>query len=350
MIQKEQIEKLAACAHEKGDILEISDVSLVCGDSVSGEELSLLANALEREDVLLLLPEETAEEETEADENQGNEYLTSDSVKMYLKEIGQFPLLTVEEERAVAARIKNGEDAAKKELVNANLRLVISIVKRYAGGSRMAFLDLVQEGNVGLMKAAEKFDYERGYKFSTYATWWIRQAVTRAIADQSRTIRIPVHMRETMGRIRAVSRKFLAENGRDPEAGELAELMEMSEEKVEEILKLFGDTVSLETPVGDEDDTSLGEFIADQDAADQYTETEYLLLQKEMAALLETLTEREKEVLRLRFGFEDGKIWTLEEVGQVYHVTRERIRQIEARALRRLRQKKDMKQLKIYVE
>lgn len=214
----------------------------------------------------------------------------------------------------------------------------------------MSFLDLVQEGNVGLMKAAEKFDYEKGFKFSTYATWWIRQAVTRAIADQSRTIRIPVHMRETMNRIRSQSRKFLAENGREPDLNEMAEIMELPVEKMEEILKLFGDTVSLETPVGDEEETSLGEFIPDKSMADQYTETEYLLLQQELSEMLSTLTDREQSVLRLRFGFEDGRVWTLEEVGQVYHVTRERIRQIEARALRRLRHRKNLKELRIYVE
>ncbi|MDO5425843.1 MAG: sigma-70 family RNA polymerase sigma factor [Eubacteriales bacterium] len=346
MIQKEQLEKLAEHAHENGDVLDISEIPGICGGSPpTAEELSQIEYALEKEEILIIFPEE---EEKESEED--NSYLTSDSVKLYLKEIGRFPLLSADEEREIAARVRAGDEKAKETLVNANLRLVVSIVKRYAGGSHMSFLDLVQEGNVGLMKAVEKFDYERGYKFSTYATWWIRQAVTRAIADQSRTIRIPVHMRETMNRIRAQSRKFLAENGREPDTSELAVLMGMPIDKMEEIMKLFGDTISLETPVGDEEDASLGEFIPDKSTNDQYTETEYLLLQQELSEMLSTLTERERSVLRLRFGFEDGKIWTLEEVGQVYHVTRERIRQIEARALRRLRHKKNIKQLKIYVE
>ena len=273
-----------------------------------------------------------------------------DSIRMYLKEIGKISLLTAKEEQLIGKRIENGDLSAKEDLTNANLRLVVNIAKRYASGSGMSFLDLIQEGNIGLMKAVDRFDYHKGYKFSTYATWWIRQSITRAISDQSKTIRIPVHMRETMNRIKRETRKFTLEYGRDPDNNEIACFMQMPPGRIDEIMKLYGDTVSLDNPVGEDEDVSLLNMIADDSMAEQYKTAEYSHLKQEVDEILQTLNDREQMIIRLRFGFEDGRIWTLEEVGNIYHVTRERIRQIEAKAIRKLRQKQSMKQLKIYIE
>ncbi|NDI33706.1 RNA polymerase sigma factor RpoD [Chengkuizengella sediminis] len=273
----------------------------------------------------------------------------NDPVRMYLKEIGRVPLLSAKEEVNLAIRIEQGDEEAKKRLAEANLRLVVSIAKRYVGRG-MLFLDLIQEGNMGLIKAVEKFDYTKGYKFSTYATWWIRQAITRAIADQARTIRIPVHMVETINKLIRVSRQLLQDLGREPAPEEIAKEMELSTDKVREIMKIAQEPVSLETPIGEEDDSHLGDFIEDQEALAPSDAAAYELLKEQLEDVLDTLTEREENVLRLRFGLDDGRTRTLEEVGKVFGVTRERIRQIEAKALRKLRHPSRSKRLKDFLE
>jgi RNA polymerase primary sigma factor len=272
-----------------------------------------------------------------------------DPVRMYLKEIGRVPLLTSEEEIELAKRIEQGDEEAKRRLAEANLRLVVSIAKRYVGRG-MLFLDLIQEGNLGLIKAVEKFDYRKGYKFSTYATWWIRQAITRAIADQARTIRIPVHMVETINKLIRVSRQLLQEYGREATPEEIAREMNISEEKVRDILKIAQEPVSLETPIGEEEDSHLGDFIEDQEARAPAEEASFTMLREQLDDILTTLTDREQKVLRLRFGLDDGRARTLEEVGQRFGVTRERIRQIEAKTLRKLRHPSRSKKLKDYLE
>lgn len=272
-----------------------------------------------------------------------------DPVRMYLKEIGKVPLLTAEEEIELAKRMEKGDKEAKRRLAEANLRLVVSIAKRYVGRG-MLFLDLIQEGNLGLIKAVEKFDYRKGYKFSTYATWWIRQAITRAIADQARTIRIPVHMVETINKLIRVSRQLLQELGRDPQPEEIAKEMGMPVEKVREIMKISQEPVSLETPIGEEEDSHLGDFIPDEDVPAPAEAAAYTLLKEQLMDVLDTLTSREEKVLRLRFGLDDGRARTLEEVGKEFNVTRERIRQIEAKALRKLRHPSRSKKLKDYLD
>ena len=272
-----------------------------------------------------------------------------DPVRMYLKEIGKIPLLKPHEEVELAKRMLEGDEIAKQRLVEANLRLVVSIAKRYVGRG-MLFLDLIQEGNLGLIKAVEKFDYEKGFKFSTYATWWIRQAITRAIADQARTIRIPVHMVETINKLIRVSRQLLQELGRDPKPEEIAKEMDMTEEKVREIMKIAQDPVSLETPIGEEEDSHLGDFIPDDDAPAPAEAAAYSLLKEQIEEVLGSLNEREQKVLKLRFGLEDGRARTLEEVGKEFDVTRERIRQIEAKALRKLRHPSRSKKLRDYLD
>ena len=274
---------------------------------------------------------------------------TDDPVRMYFKEIGKVPLLTADEERELAIRIENGDEEAKKKLCESNLRLVVSIARRYLNRG-LSFLDLIQEGNLGLIKAVEKFDYSKGYKFSTYATWWIRQAITRSIADQARTIRIPVHMVETINKLIRISRQLLQELGREPTAEEIAKEMGISVEKVREIKKISQDPVSLETPIGEEEDSHLGDFIPDEDIPSPVEAAAYSMLQKQLREVLDTLSEREKKVLILRFGLDDGRPRTLEEVGKDFNVTRERIRQIEAKALRKLRHPSRSKKLRDYLE
>ncbi|NLV33854.1 MAG: RNA polymerase sigma factor RpoD [Clostridiaceae bacterium] len=272
-----------------------------------------------------------------------------DPVRMYLKEIGKVPLLTVDEEIELAKGMEQGDDECKRKLAEANLRLVVSIAKRYVGRG-LQFLDLIQEGNLGLIKAVDKFDYTKGYKFSTYATWWIRQAITRSIADQARTIRIPVHMVETINKYTRVSRQLVHELGRDPTPEEIAKEMNMTEDKVREIMKINQDPVSLETPIGEEEDSHLGDFIPDEDALAPADAAAFTLLKEQLMSVLDTLTPREKKVLKLRFGLDDGRARTLEEVGKEFNVTRERIRQIEAKALRKLRHPSRSKKLRDYLE
>ena len=274
---------------------------------------------------------------------------TDDPVRMYFKEIGKVPLLTADEERELAIRIEQGDEEAKKKLCESNLRLVVSIARRYLNRG-LSFLDLIQEGNLGLIKAVEKFDYTKGYKFSTYATWWIRQAITRSIADQARTIRIPVHMVETINKLIRISRQLLQEYGREPTSEEIAKEMGISVEKVREIKKISQDPVSLETPIGEEEDSHLGDFIPDEDIPSPVDAAAYSMLQKQLREVLDTLSEREKKVLILRFGLDDGRPRTLEEVGREFNVTRERIRQIEAKALRKLRHPSRSKKLRDYLE
>ncbi|MBR4153430.1 MAG: RNA polymerase sigma factor RpoD [Selenomonadaceae bacterium] len=325
-------------------------------------DLNVETTSPEQEDLINQIEnvENPAEEETESikapvevDLNIPDSVSIDDPVRMYLKEIGRVPLLTAEEEKILAMRMESEDEAehaeAQKELAEANLRLVVSIAKRYVGRG-MLFLDLIQEGNLGLIKAVEKFDYRKGYKFSTYATWWIRQAITRAIADQARTIRIPVHMVETINKLVRVSRNLLQKNGREPTDEEIAEEMEIPVERVREIKKIAQEPVSLETPVGEEDDSHLGDFIEDQDAPAPADAASFMLLKEQLEDVLGTLTPREKNVLRLRFGLEDGRARTLEEVGKSFNVTRERIRQIEAKALRKLRHPARSKKLKDFLD
>lgn len=292
---------------------------------------------------------ESPPEEAEVDLSIPEGVGIDDPVRMYLKEIGRVPLLTPEEEVVLAKLMEEGEEEAKRRLAEANLRLVVSIAKRYVGRG-MLFLDLIQEGNLGLIKAVEKFDYRKGYKFSTYATWWIRQAITRAIADQARTIRIPVHMVETINKLIRVQRQLLQELGREPSPDEIAKEMNISEDKVREIQKIAQEPVSLETPIGEEEDSHLGDFIEDHDARAPAEEASFTLLREQLDEVLKTLTDREQRVLRLRFGLDDGRARTLEEVGQKFGVTRERIRQIEAKTLRKLRHPSRSKKLKDYLD
>ncbi len=293
--------------------------------------------------------EDDVEEEAEVDLSVPEGVGIDDPVRMYLKEIGRVPLLSADEEIELAKRMEQGDEEAKRRLAEANLRLVVSIAKRYVGRG-MLFLDLIQEGNLGLIKAVEKFDYIKGFKFSTYATWWIRQAITRAIADQARTIRIPVHMVETINKLIRVSRQLLQELGREPAPEEIAKVMDIPVERVREIMKIAQEPVSLETPIGEEEDSHLGDFIPDEDAPAPAEAASFILLKEQLEEVLETLTPREEKVLRLRFGLDDGRTRTLEEVGQEFGVTRERIRQIEAKALRKLRHPSRSKKLKDYLE
>ena len=304
---------------------------------------------LENLDFTIENPEPEVEEETSSAAASTEQVAIDDPVKVYLKEIGRVPLLTPEEETALAMRIIEGDEAAKKRLCEANLRLVVSIAKRYVGRG-MQFLDLIQEGNLGLIKAVEKFDYTKGFKFSTYATWWIRQAITRAIADQARTIRIPVHMVETINKVKKVSSQLLHKNGHEPTAEEIAVELGMPVDKVREIMRVAQEPVSLETPIGEEEDSHLGDFIPDDDAPAPADAASHTLLKEQLDEVLQSLTEREAKVLRLRFGLEDGRPRTLEEVGKEFDVTRERIRQIEAKALRKLRHPSRSKKLKDFLD
>ena len=343
---KEIMEKLSPFEQDPQQIDEFFERLNEQGIEVVNE------SEVDDEDALLFSDDEAPQEDTDLlddDLSVPPGVKINDPVRMYLKEIGRVPLLTAEEEVELAKRIEQGDEEAKRRLAEANLRLVVSIAKRYVGRG-MLFLDLIQEGNMGLIKAVEKFDYRKGYKFSTYATWWIRQAITRAIADQARTIRIPVHMVETINKLIRVSRQLLQELGREPTPEEIAKEMNLSPEKVREIMKIAQEPVSLETPIGEEDDSHLGDFIPDNDIQAPADAAAYELLKEQLKEVLDTLSDREENVLRLRFGLDDGRTRTLEEVGKVFGVTRERIRQIEAKALRKLRHPSRSKRLKDFLE
>ena len=325
------------------DRLESLSIDVLGDDALPPVDDDALPELEELEEI-----EEVTEEEMNETEAMADTFSTDDPVRMYLKEIGKVPLLTPEEEQDLAKRMAEGDEEAKRRMAEANLRLVVSIAKRYVGRG-MLFLDLIQEGNLGLIKAVEKFDYTKGYKFSTYATWWIRQAITRAIADQARTIRIPVHMVETINKVIRVSRQLLQELGHDPSAEEIAAEMNMPVDKVRDILKIAQEPVSLETPIGEEEDSHLGDFIPDEDASEPSEAASFSLLKEQLMEVLDTLTPREKKVLELRFGIVDGRTRTLEEVGKEFNVTRERIRQIEAKALRKLRHPSRSKKLRDFL-
>ena len=325
------------------EYLEKSKIDIV-GAAVGADNAEELL--LDSEDDIILDEGEEVEIVDDVDVLEG--VSTEDPVRMYLKEIGNVPLLTTEEEVALAQRVEAGDEEAKKQLTEANLRLVVSIAKKYVGRG-MPFLDLIQEGNMGLMKAVDKFDYTKGYKFSTYATWWIRQAITRGIADTGRTIRVPVHMVETINKTLRMTRTLLQELGREPTPEEVAERLNVSVSRVREVLKISRDPVSLDTPIGEEDDSHLGDFIEDDSALSPADSAAFSMLREELATALESLTDRERQVVRLRFGLEDGRARTLEEVGKEFNVTRERIRQIEAKALRKLRHPSRSKRLKDFL-
>ena len=335
----EQIDKVRTYLEDhKIDVVEFADIDVDADlDNIlllKDDDMEIDEEEIDVENIDLSVPEGVSVE---------------DPVRMYLKEIGKVPLLTAEEEIELAKRMEQGDEKAKKRLAEANLRLVVSIAKRYVGRG-MLFLDLIQEGNLGLIKAVEKFDYRKGYKFSTYATWWIRQAITRAIADQARTIRVPVHMVETINKLIRVSRQLLQDMGREPTPEEIAEEMDLSVERVREILKISQEPVSLETPIGKEEDSHLGDFIQDDNVPVPADAAAFTMLREQLEEVLSTLTEREQKVLRLRFGLDDGRARTLEEVGKEFKVTRERIRQIEAKALRKLRHPSRSRKLRDYLE
>lgn len=359
-----KLKELLEYAKTKKNVLEAQEINEFLSDiELDAEKVEKVYEYLERHDVDVLRITNDDDEDFDEDlfYNQDEENIEDidlsipegvsleDPVRMYLKEIGKVPLLTSEEERDLAIRMEQGDEMAKKRLAEANLRLVVSIAKRYVGRG-MLFLDLIQEGNLGLIKAVEKFDYTKGYKFSTYATWWIRQAITRAIADQARTIRIPVHMVETINKLVRVQRQLLQSLGREPSPEEIAEEMNIPVERVREIQKISQEPVSLETPIGEEEDSHLGDFIQDDNMPIPADAAAYTLLKEQLIEVLSTLTEREQSVLKLRFGLEDGRARTLEEVGQKFNVTRERIRQIEAKALRKLRHPSRSRKLKDFLE
>ena len=364
---EEKLEKLLELARKKKNVLEQKEIiDFFHGEILSPEQLDQIDEYLENNKVDVLAPDEDLEidpelflEEEDLEEEEIDvDHLElsmpegvniEDPVRMYLKEIGKVPLLTPEEEIDLAKRMEMGDESAKKRLAEANLRLVVSIAKRYVGRG-MQFLDLIQEGNLGLIKAVEKYDYSKGFKFSTYATWWIRQAITRSIADQARTIRIPVHMVETINRLIRTSRQLLQELGREPLPEELAKKLDMPVDRVREIMKISQDPVSLETPIGEEEDSHLGDFIQDEHVQIPVDAATYTLLHEQLMEVLDTLTDREQKVLRLRFGLDDGRPRTLEEVGREFNVTRERIRQIEAKALRKLRHPSRSRKLKDYLD
>ncbi|MCR5302663.1 MAG: RNA polymerase sigma factor RpoD [Lachnospiraceae bacterium] len=363
---EERLLQLKAFAKKKKNVLEPGEIADFFSDyELTDDNFDRIYEFMEQNgiDLLRIVEEEEADvPEGEIDLSEEEEVdvenidlsvpdgvSIEDPVRMYLKEIGKVPLLTAEEEIELAKRMENGDEEAKKRLAEANLRLVVSIAKRYVGRG-MLFLDLIQEGNLGLIKAVEKFDYTKGYKFSTYATWWIRQAITRAIADQARTIRIPVHMVETINKLIRVSRQLLQELGREPTPEEIAEEMNLPVDRVRDILKISQEPVSLETPIGEEEDSHLGDFIQDDNVPVPAEAAAFTLLKEQLVEVLETLTDREQKVLRLRFGLDDGRARTLEEVGKEFQVTRERIRQIEAKALRKLRHPSRSKKLKDYLD
>ncbi len=355
---EERIQKVVEMGKHKGVVKYKEIIDTLDDVQLKPEQIEKLYETLEDlnidvidEEIEKEVPQNAVVEdaEQEFDLSMPENINIDDPVRMYLKEIGKVPLLSATEEVELAQRMAEGDQEAKKKLAEANLRLVVSIAKRYVGRG-MLFLDLIQEGNLGLIKAVEKFDYQKGYKFSTYATWWIRQAITRAIADQARTIRIPVHMVETINKLIRISRQLLQQYGRDPLPEELAKEMDISEEKVREILKIAQEPVSLETPIGEEEDSHLGDFIPDDDAPAPAEAAAFTLLKEQLMDVLDTLTPREEKVLKLRFGLEDGRARTLEEVGKEFQVTRERIRQIEAKALRKLRHPSRSKKLRDFLE
>ncbi len=357
----ERLKELLAFAEKKKNVLEFQEVNDFFADmELDPQRIEKIYDYLEKHNVDVLRLSDAAEdedlivdeedEEVEAIDLSVPEGINiEDPVRMYLKEIGKVPLLTAEEENDLAKRMEEGDDFAKKRLAEANLRLVVSIAKRYVGRG-MLFLDLIQEGNLGLIKAVEKFDYRKGFKFSTYATWWIRQAITRAIADQARTIRIPVHMVETINKLTRVQRQLLQELGREPTPEEISDVMGIPVDRVREIQKISQEPVSLETPIGEEEDSHLGDFIQDDNVPVPAEAAAFTLLKEQLVEVLGTLAEREQKVLRLRFGLDDGRARTLEEVGREFNVTRERIRQIEAKALRKLRHPSRSRKLKDYLE
>ena len=362
---EEKLKNLVALGKKKKSILEIQEINEVFSDmELEAEQMEKIFEYLESQnidvlrispdtddadDVEILLTDEDEVDMEKIDLSVPDGISIEDPVRMYLKEIGKVPLLSAEEEIELAKRMAEGDEDAKKRLAEANLRLVVSIAKRYVGRG-MLFLDLIQEGNLGLIKAVEKFDYQKGFKFSTYATWWIRQAITRAIADQARTIRIPVHMVETINKLIRVSRQLLQELGREPVPEEIAEELDMPVERVREILKISQEPVSLETPIGEEEDSHLGDFIQDDNVPVPAEAAAATLLKEQLGEVLDTLTDREQKVLRLRFGMNDGRARTLEEVGKEFDVTRERIRQIEAKALRKLRHPSRSRKLRDYLD
>ncbi len=359
---KEKMRALLAFAKKKKNALEYQEINEFLGDyHFTPDKLEEIYDFLEKNGVYVLRMTATEEEEPEILSDEEVENLANidlsvpegvsleDPVRMYLKEIGKVPLLTADEEMELAKRMESGDEMAKQRLSEANLRLVVSIAKRYVGRG-MQFLDLIQEGNLGLIKAVEKFDYTKGYKFSTYATWWIRQAITRAIADQARTIRIPVHMVETINRLIRTQRQLLQEYGREPYPEEIAKEMNLPVDRVRDIMKIAQEPVSLETPIGEEEDSHLGDFVEDDHMPTPPEAAAYAMLGEQLKEVLETLTEREQKVLRLRFGLDDGEAKTLEEVGKTFNVTRERIRQIEAKALRKLRHPSRSRKLKDYLD
>lgn len=349
-----KIQELIKIAKVKKNVLEYGEIENHFKDQeLEPDKIEAIYDYLEKSGIDIFGGAEVIEDEDEdireLDLSLPEGLNIDDPVRMYLKEIGKVPLLTAEEEISLAQRMERGEEAAKQRLAEANLRLVVSIAKRYVGRG-MLFLDLIQEGNLGLIKAVEKFDHRKGFKFSTYATWWIRQAITRAIADQARTIRIPVHMVETINKLIRVSRQLIQELGRDPSPEEIAEELDMPVDKVREILKISQEPVSLETPIGEEEDSHLGDFIQDDNVPVPAEAAAFTLLKEQLVDVLDTLTDREQKVLRLRFGLDDGRARTLEEVGKEFNVTRERIRQIEAKALRKLRHPSRSRKLKDYLE
>ena len=347
---EEKLKELVALGKKKKSVLELQEINDFFSDmELTSEQMEKVYDYLEANNVdVLRIGADDDDDIDDADIVISDEDEV-DPVRMYLKEIGKVPLLTADEEVELAKRMADGDEWAKKRLAEANLRLVVSIAKRYVGRG-MLFLDLIQEGNLGLIKAVEKFDYHKGFKFSTYATWWIRQAITRAIADQARTIRIPVHMVETINKLIRVSRQLLQELGREPTPEEIAEELDMPVERVREILKISQEPVSLETPIGEEEDSHLGDFIQDDNVPVPAEAAAQTLLKEQLDEVLDTLTEREQKVLRLRFGMNDGRARTLEEVGKEFDVTRERIRQIEAKALRKLRHPSRSRKLRDYLD
>lgn len=347
--QKQEIDKLVEAFKDKKSISEDELLNRMDRLNLDASEMENVYKILENNKIKVISTEEQEKLNEQLLAKMMTEVNIDDSVKMYLKDIGKVPLLSANEELELAKRMAEGDEEAKKQLINANLRLVVSIAKRHVGRG-MQFLDLIQEGNLGLMKAVDKFDYTKGFKFSTYATWWIRQAITRSLADQARTIRIPVHMVETINKLTKVSRTLLQKLGREPTQAEIAEAMGISENKVVEIQKIAQDPVSLETPIGEEDDSHLGDFIEDKSTASQLDIAEGRMLKEEIEDILSTLAPREAMVLILRYGLRDNRPRTLEEVGKVFNVTRERIRQIEAKALRRLKHPNKMKKLKDFMD